>query len=167
MLLSICQDIWKLCALQPNAGFECKYSSTNLPFGVQVHPLFSVLSLGCSFPLCFVPFASPLSVLFKRAFSSLCLSESVKDHALLYSSLWAGVCCCGVSFSHLRAQAAELQPRAHSRSSAKHAHKCFVVFFPHEDFRKYARKLNVSNGEMTPKRHLNSLCQSRRDRFSF
>lgn len=32
--------------LQPNAGSECKCSSCNLPFGVQVHP-FSVPKLVC------------------------------------------------------------------------------------------------------------------------
>lgn len=42
----------------------------------------------------------------------------------------------------------------------------FCSHFPHEDSRQYARKVSISDGEMTPKRHLYSLCQSRRDRFS-
>lgn len=124
---------------QPNAGPECKYSSTNLPFGVQVHPLSLSPPLLAHFlhallalsPLFHFP-SFPLGVS-----SCLCLSVSLKDQALLCSSLWGRVrvCCFGVSLNRLlRAQAAELQPSTHCKSSARlaqhiHAHKCFAVSF--------------------------------------
>lgn len=90
-------------------------------------------------------------------------------------SLWrrAGVHCYSVLLNHLlRAQAAEPQPSGHCRITCKAGILCtytqiFCSHFPHEDSRQYAKKISIFDGEVTPKRHLYSLCQSRRDSFSF
>lgn len=168
MLLSICRDIWKLCVATAKCSSECKYSSTNVPFGVQVHPL-SDPNLVCSFPQCLIPSAYLLSFLI-LPFSGLFLPLSLKHHALLLISrgelLWSLLESPAVSSSCRTPVQGPLQIICKAGTT----HICIQMscsVFPHEDSRQYARKLSISDGEMTPERHSDSLCQSRRDKFSF
>lgn len=160
--------------LQPNACSESKCSSCNLPSGVQYILLLSwnlFADLICVFfPL---PYLFCFSCFPSGAFSCLCLSASKGQWSFGLLSLWTEVHCYSVLLNHLlRAQAAELQPSAHCRITCKTSTLCtytqmFCSHFRHEGSRQYARKLSIFDGQVTPKRHLYSLCQSSRDRFSF
>lgn len=133
----------------------------------------SVPNLVCSFPLCFVPSASPLlfPILPSGVSSCLYVSASLKHHALLCSSLGKSR---GMLFWCTLESSAEssgcrtpAQCPLQIICKAGTPYMCTQMFsslFPHEDSGQYA---SISDGEMSPKRHLDSLCQSRRDRFSF
>ena len=137
----------------------------------------SVLNLVHSFPPCFVPSASPLSfpvLPFRSLFLplSFCISKGPCSSVLISlgesgGMLWWCILESSAESSSCRTPAqCPLQIICKARTTCT-CTQMFCSLFPHEDSRQYARKLSISDEEMTPKRHSDSLCQSRRDRFSF
>ena len=103
------------------------------------------------------------------------VSASLKDRALLCSSLRERVggmllwCILESSAESSGCRTpAQCPPWIICKAGTRHTcAQMFCSLFPHEDSRQYARKLSISDGEITPKGHSDCLWQSRRDRFSW